>query len=166
MSTSNLREAIRHAAEEALKGGPQRIEDVVAIVEGSYPELIEAEAERLIHDRVKSLAKEELRWRSNEDSDQEALPGLRLPAAIPVEQENGDIYYVLTEQAVWSDLQAGIHLRVQNIVRAERRREAYLSAIDRLRPWMEKHPRCTVGKALQKEAAAMAKAKARKLGTS
>lgn len=46
--------------------------------------------------------------------------------------------------------------REQNITRAVVRRDDYRDGMDRLRPWMEHDPACTVAEALRREAAARA----------
>lgn len=85
------------------------------------------------------------------EQSQQALPGLKLPSAIAVRGKDEDIYYVRADMATWDEVLAGLAEREQNIVRAVIKRDQYQEAVDRLRPWMEHDPACTVADALRRE---------------
>jgi len=154
MMARTLHEAISVTAATALAEGRCSANEIALRVESTFPELVDAQAERLVHSHIRHIAKRVLRDISDEDEEQDSLPGLSLPVAIAVPDDEGEILYVRTDQATWAELQAGIWMRDMNIKRAMARRKTYLAALKRLQPYMEHDPTCTVADALRLENAA------------
>jgi hypothetical protein len=152
MIAQTLHHAICETAVAALAEGRCTAADIALRVLDSYPELVEAESERLIKGRIREISKRVLRELSDEDEHQAVLPGFALPATIAVPREDGEFVYVRTDTATWVDLQAGVLTRNLNIKRAVEKRQAYLRILDRLKPWMAKSPDMTVQEAMHLEA--------------
>jgi hypothetical protein len=149
-----LTKLLTECAHAELAEGRCTVDDVAARAERLHAELIEAESMELVRQRIKDIVKKLLRdLAEDEDSEQaqQALPGLKLPSAIAVRRTDDAIYYVRADMATWSELQAGLAEREQNIVRAVIRRDQFQETVDRLRPWMEHDPACTVAEALRRE---------------
>lgn len=66
------------------------------------------------------------------------LPGLQLPAAIPVRHELTDeVEYVRSDCATWAELIAAREEKVRNVSAAEKKLQDFDDQLDRLRPYME-----------------------------
>ena len=150
---STLDRRIREVAQRLLDEGRCTIEDVADEVMSDNADLIEAEARALIYKQIKATVKTLLGRLSDDDETEDApmLPGLKLPSVIAVRRKDGGYDYVRTDQAVWSDLQAGLREREDNIVRATAKRDRYRDGMDRLRPWMQDDESVTVAEALRRE---------------
>lgn len=153
----NLNKLLIECAHAELAEGRCTVDDVAARAERLYGALIEAESKQLVRERIKDIVRKLLRDLADDDGSeqsQQALPGLKLPSAIAVRGKDEDIYYVRADMATWDEILAGLAEREQNIVRAVAKRDQYLEAVDRLRPWMESDPACTVADALRREGGA------------
>lgn len=154
MVARSLHEAIVKTTTTALEEGRCRVDEIAVRVEQNFPELVDSEAERLVHNHIKHIAKRVLRDLAEQDQEGFDFPEIKLPVAIAVLDDQGEITYVHAAHATWSDLQAGIWFRVENIRRAVARKKLYDAAIKRLRPYMENNPLMTVSDALRLEKAA------------
>lgn len=156
---SKLTKVLAECVHELLKDGRPTVAEVAELAEERHGDLIDAEAQKLVHRAIKSEVKKILRELAGdidvETEQQETLPGLKMPTVIAVRDVNG-IYYVRTDMAVWHEIQAGLGERENNIVRAVSKRDEYRHAMDRLRPHMADDPECTVAEALRREAGGLA----------
>src|SRR5207253_6600704 len=109
-----------------------------------------SEQDRLVLQAAERIAKAIMKGLTENDNSQLGLPGLTLPSAIAVPQdEEGGYYYVRTDKAHWPELLAGRELRVENVQRAQAKLDAYEESLRLLRPVMEDDVEMTVGDALR-----------------
>lgn len=130
------------------------IDDVVERAYEVHGELIDIETKELLYKQVKRIVTSILKRMSedeDEQGDDQALPGLKMPSTIAVRREDGSYYYVRTDQAVWTEVEAGLKEREDNIVRATVKRDQYRAGMDRLRPYMANNEAVTVAEALRRE---------------
>lgn len=149
-----LRRLLTEVAHAVLAEGRCTIDEVAERAEALHGDLIEAESRQLVREQIKSIVRKLLRDLADDDDGeqaQQALPGLKLPSAIAVRGKDEDIYYVRADMATWDEVLAGLAEREQNIVHAIIKRDQYMEAVDRLRPWMEHNPSRTVADALRLE---------------
>lgn len=149
----NLNALLMSCAERVLDVGDYcGIDDVVACAHQQHPEVFDEHAEQLVFQAARRMAKDILRRMVEEDgAAEQRLPGLGLPVALAVRRETGQVKYVRTDKAVWSDLQAARDERALNVARAEARLEHFDEVMDRVRAQMEHDPSCTLAEALRRE---------------
>lgn len=145
--------SILHDCANALLDEQQHVEagEVVLCAQQRYGDVFIAEQERLVFQAAARIAKSIMRDMAMDDDDQLSLPGINLPSAIAVPHENEDgYYYVRTDKACWSELEAGRELRVSNVRRAQQKLDQYDEALLRLQPIMEHEPDLTVADAVER----------------
>lgn len=133
---SPLRNILRECANHLFE-----IQDVVhpdQIVECArrgYPQVFTIETERLVMDAARRLAKQLLRDQANDDEDetQPRLPGISLPSAIAI-PENDEYVYVRSDKATLSQLEAGETIRLHNVEAAVAALDRYRASVIRLKP--------------------------------
>lgn len=114
---------------------------IVACAKGRYPEVFIDEAGRLVDEAARRMAKSLMDDLAADDNgEQLAFEGLRLPTAIAVPAADG-YRYVRTDRASWEEFLAGREQRMQNIVRAQRKMDTYDESLAALEPFKdEPHP--------------------------
>lgn len=129
------------------------VDHVVACAYNRYGDVFAESAERLVWSAARRIAKDVMRDLAEDEDNggQQRLPGIHLPSAIAVPQQDGTFRYVLAEKATWEVLVAGRALRTANVARAQAKLDLYDETLDRLRPIMANDPTCTVADALRRE---------------
>jgi len=122
--------------------------EVIECAQRDYPEMFDQERDRMAFREAGRIVKDILRGLTQNDSDQLALPGFRLPSAIFVRTPDGD-YYTATRKAVWHELKAGEEERVRNVEAAQAKLDQFRDSMERLQPLMEPFPERTVEEAVE-----------------
>lgn len=152
---SSLRSVLSECAAHELSKGRPNVEDIIDCAYRNHRDLFEQESLRLVRSACRSIVKELMRAAGDDDSgEQLELPGVRLPAAIAIRNDDGTVYYVRSDRATWPELLAGERERQLNVVAAGEKLKQYRDALARLRPLMADHPDRTVAEALALEVSA------------
>jgi hypothetical protein len=140
--------AVNEAIEAALDAGHAVAADVASEIVSAHKRLYVQEGRRLAWQALLREIKERLRA-LEVDQAQTALPGFEFPGAIAVRNEAGDIYYVRSDKAVWQEILAGKAERIQNIVAAQAKYDAYERMVVFLEPLMANSPSITMAGAIR-----------------
>lgn len=148
---TTISQAVADTASRLMKHGKFSAPDVVSLVRAEFPHLVARQERHLADKAILAQAKMWLR-QLDVDEDDETTPALPLgmPRAIAVpDVTTGDYYYIASDQATWSELQAGLEQRQVNKIRAEAALEAYIAEMTRVQPLMEADPSLTYGEACE-----------------
>lgn len=145
---SRLRELMSEVARDLLQEMDLvSVDDVVAEARERAEDLFADEADRLIADSVRKMAKGVMTGLSK-DSGQLVLPGFQLPTCLDIPTESG-WRWIATAKATWKHLEMGEVVRTDNVRRAQVRLDQYHAALRRLRPIMQPNPEMTVTEAVE-----------------
>lgn len=151
----SLAERVRECAEALLDSGsgrpsPEHITDEVF---ARYETEVEEELTHRGREYVRRIVRDVVKRMGLEEADESQMSFFGLPSVINVVTGDGS-YVVRAERAVWGEVSAGQQQRVDNVVAAQARLDAYRGAMSELRPFMEDKPRVTVAEALRRRAGA------------
>lgn len=135
----SFRSLIRPLAVEMIEAGQRVIvADVVREAQRRYPAEFVDETQRLAFNAATREAKDVLKTLTeDDDSPQLELPGLALPSVIALPSGEGEFIYKATASCTWPELEAGEHIRKQNVVAAVAKLDTYRANLDVLRPVMK-----------------------------
>lgn len=153
----NIHAVLRECATDLLDTEPNvTVNSVVSCAYRRHGDAFVEAQQALVRQAATTIVRNLMRdLTSDDESPQLSLPGLDLPSAIAVQTDTGT-YYVRSDKATWSELEAGEDVRAGNVAAAQSKLDTYRESMELLRPFMEGNPSVTVAdavRAMSKDAA-------------
>lgn len=153
MSSKEIRSIVKDVVEDVLqRGAGTTISDISEEVIELHPQIFLEYGDslarnglnRMIHRLLRNASEGE----SDNPSDQLALPGFTIPAAISY-KDGEDIRWIASRKAKWEHIVKTDDLKAANIESARKNRKRWLEIMDYLRPAMESSPDMTLEEAVR-----------------